>query len=139
MLKECMLYEGKTCDDCGECLVCDLDPQKTCNNCGKCIENPCGDEFRSIVYRVDAIDHAETETDEDADMEESDPEQALINAFLDLPIDIELPEPIEVDPVLAAEWESILIYEEMKANSLNADIEFKEIGFKGVRKRRVKH
>lgn len=108
MMKECVLYEGKTCNDCGECLVCDLDPKKTCDNCGKCIESSgIGDEFRSVVYKAALIDESEA-VDEVADIQESDPEQALINAFLDLPIDLEEPEPIEVNPKLAAEWESIL-------------------------------
>lgn len=138
MLKECMLYENKICNNCGECLVCDLDPGKTCDNCGKCIDGGAGNEFRSIVYKADEIEDTGVDNEPDSDIDKSDPEQALINAFLDLPIDLELPEPIEVDPKLAAEWESILAYEAMKENTQNADIEFREIGIKGVRKRRVK-
>jgi hypothetical protein len=34
----CILEEGKLCDNCCECFVCDLDPGKTCDNCAKCIE-----------------------------------------------------------------------------------------------------
>lgn len=33
----CVLYD-KVCTECGECLMCDLEPQKKCNNCGKCLE-----------------------------------------------------------------------------------------------------
>jgi len=36
-LKECVLTEGKICDQCGECFKCDLDPAKICSNCGACI------------------------------------------------------------------------------------------------------
>ncbi len=36
--KECVLYDGKECDGCMECEVCDLDPSKVCDNCGKCLE-----------------------------------------------------------------------------------------------------
>ncbi|GBF33243.1 hypothetical protein DCCM_2342 [Desulfocucumis palustris] len=36
--KMCILEEGKLCDNCCECFVCDLDPTKTCDNCAKCIE-----------------------------------------------------------------------------------------------------
>ena len=45
--KECLLYDGKLCDGCGECDRCDLDPQKICDNCMKCM----GDEvdFRAIA------------------------------------------------------------------------------------------
>lgn len=39
--KECLLYDGKICDGCGECDRCDLDPNKICDNCMKCM----GDEF----------------------------------------------------------------------------------------------
>ena len=37
MQKECVLYD-KLCDECGECMFCDLDPTKLCDDCGKCIE-----------------------------------------------------------------------------------------------------
>lgn len=38
-MKYCVLEEGKVCTDCGECDVCDLDPNKICDNCCKCIES----------------------------------------------------------------------------------------------------
>lgn len=34
---ECELYDRK-CTGCGECDVCDLDPEKICDNCGKCLD-----------------------------------------------------------------------------------------------------
>ena len=37
MQKECVLFD-KICDNCGECMFCDLDPTKLCDNCGKCVE-----------------------------------------------------------------------------------------------------
>lgn len=45
--KECLLYDGKLCDGCGECDRCDLDPKKICDNCMKCM----GDEvdFRAVT------------------------------------------------------------------------------------------
>ena len=36
-MKECVLYD-RECIECGECYVCDLNPDKICDNCGKCIE-----------------------------------------------------------------------------------------------------
>jgi len=36
-MKKCILYD-RECIQCGECNMCDLDPQKVCDNCGKCIE-----------------------------------------------------------------------------------------------------
>lgn len=50
MDKKCILYDDKICDDCGECNMCDLDPQKVCDNCGKCIEG-----FDYIGVKIDGI------------------------------------------------------------------------------------
>lgn len=36
--KMCILEEGKECDNCCECFVCELDPTKTCDNCAKCLK-----------------------------------------------------------------------------------------------------
>ena len=36
-MKNCILYD-RVCVECGECNMCDLDPEKICDNCGKCIE-----------------------------------------------------------------------------------------------------
>jgi hypothetical protein len=36
--EECVLYDNKICDGCGECDICDLDPNKICDNCGKCLD-----------------------------------------------------------------------------------------------------
>ena len=39
MSRECVLHEGKICNDCGECSICDLDPNKICDNCMKCVSS----------------------------------------------------------------------------------------------------
>ena len=49
--KECVLYD-RTCTNCGECDICDLNPKKTCDNCGKCIEDDAF--FRSITFGMGA-------------------------------------------------------------------------------------
>ena len=36
-MKNCILYD-RVCIKCGECNMCDLDPEKVCDNCGKCID-----------------------------------------------------------------------------------------------------
>ena len=33
---KCILYD-RDCIDCGECDMCELDPQKRCDNCMKCV------------------------------------------------------------------------------------------------------
>jgi hypothetical protein len=36
-IRECLLESGKTCVDCGECAICDLDQNKICDNCCRCL------------------------------------------------------------------------------------------------------
>ena len=44
--KQCVLYDGKICDECGECNICDLDPNKICDNCMKCVNT--GADYNAI-------------------------------------------------------------------------------------------
>lgn len=44
--KQCILYDGKTCDNCGECNMCDLDPKKVCDSCGACLD--MDDDYNTI-------------------------------------------------------------------------------------------
>lgn len=55
----CELYD-RLCIGCGECDICDLDPNKTCDNCGKCLDEK---DFASI--KIDKI----YETEEDYEKE----------------------------------------------------------------------
>ncbi len=55
----CVLFDGKICDDCGECKRCDLDPNKACDNCMKCIFTDA--DYRAIV--IDKIIDDETESE----------------------------------------------------------------------------
>ncbi len=43
--KECVLYD-RECIGCGECEICDLDPNKKCDNCGLCLET--GEDYARI-------------------------------------------------------------------------------------------
>lgn len=77
--KMCVLYDGKVCDDCGECEYCDLDPSKKCTNCGKCLD----DGFDYSAIQIDDIsdddgsnDDAEDSSDlKDWKFEDEDDEQ----------------------------------------------------------------
>ena len=51
MIKHCVLEEGKVCDNCGQCNICDLDPNKICDNCMKCLNT--GADYNAI--EVDEI------------------------------------------------------------------------------------
>ncbi len=44
--KQCILYDGKFCDNCGECNMCDLDPKKVCDSCGACLD--MDDDYNTI-------------------------------------------------------------------------------------------
>ncbi len=46
MTKQCELYD-RECIDCGECDMCDLNPEKHCDDCGRCIEE--SEDYRSVT------------------------------------------------------------------------------------------
>lgn len=134
-MKKCILYDDKICNDCGECMRCDLDPNKICDNCGKCLKTNTNDEFLNLYVRAEDM-HVEDSSD-DRDDEELTEEEKAFNEFLDAPIDLQLPEPLEVDPELAAQWEAILRkYEEEELKEEAPDIQEPEISIHGSRKRR---
>ena len=58
MMEKCILYD-RECIDCGECDMCELDPQKRCDNCMKCVKT--GAEYRAVI--VDEIIHPEHHQD----------------------------------------------------------------------------
>ena len=37
--KECIIYDDKICDMCGDCNFCDLNPDKICDSCGQCVDD----------------------------------------------------------------------------------------------------
>ena len=119
-------------------MRCDLDPNKICDNCGKClaVENH-EDEFRSIVVDAAEIyENNEADFSEDLDDSELTEEEKLFNAFLDQPVDLQLPEPIEVDKELAEKWERILQEaEEKERQNEEPDLRQPEIGLRGKRRR----
>lgn len=43
--KLCVLDEIKVCDDCQECMRCDLNPSKICDNCYACLDEA---DYRAI-------------------------------------------------------------------------------------------
>lgn len=53
--KECVLTD-RECTGCGECNMCDLDPNKVCDNCCKCIDIAA--DFKSV--EIDEIIEDET-------------------------------------------------------------------------------
>lgn len=37
-MEMCIFQNTKSCNNCGECDVCELNKNKTCDNCGKCLQ-----------------------------------------------------------------------------------------------------
>lgn len=107
-MKKCILYETRICNDCGECMRCDLEPEKLCDNCGKCLALDDEKEFLSMLVRAsDDGDYEEADQHDDELESLSDEEKQLL-AFLEAPIDLNVPEPIEIDGELYEKWERIL-------------------------------
>ena len=132
-MKKCVLYDGKICNDCGECNRCDLDPGKICDNCGKCLQRG-SDEFNSIIYRYPAEDENECECDHHENGEELN--SADFDEFLDEPIELGVPDPIQIDPALAAEWERRLAESFREDARREAASDDAPKGLYAVRKRR---
>jgi len=57
----CVL-EDRSCTECGECDLCDQDPNKKCDNCGQCLEFPEGDfaeiGIDDILLNTDSLNSA---------------------------------------------------------------------------------
>ena len=60
MEKMCVLYDGKICNECGECQRCDLDPDKICDNCMKCVNS--GADYSAI--EIDEVYESEGESED---------------------------------------------------------------------------
>lgn len=72
----CIFEETKSCNDCGKCDICDLNPNKICNNCGKCLEKD-GFDMRSVT--IDGIAQEEEDiTDFDMPDSTEDSEDSFV-------------------------------------------------------------
>lgn len=52
MEKMCILDERKKCNECGNCDICDLNPDKICDNCGKCINMENGEGKDILIDKI---------------------------------------------------------------------------------------
>jgi len=52
----CIFDETSKCVSCGECDLCDLDPNKICDNCGACLDSYNTNEKGFIEIPIDKID-----------------------------------------------------------------------------------
>ena len=55
--KQCVLYD-RECIKCGECDMCDLNPDKVCDNCMRCVQ-------RDTDFLAIEIDEIQCEEDEE--------------------------------------------------------------------------
>ena len=70
--KKCILYENKSCDKCGECNMCDIDPKKVCDSCGACLD--MDDDYTTMD--IDLV-MEETDDPEMLSFEEMFPDEAF--------------------------------------------------------------
>ena len=85
MSKMCIFDSKKTCNDCGECLICDLNRNKKCDNCGACLELE-GHDMKEVQIDeiIDEVEESEAELvtpiiKEEVSVEEDVPELDLID------------------------------------------------------------
>lgn len=52
MSKKICVLEQKSCVDCGECNICDVDKTKICDNCEKCLPEITADKFEIIIDEI---------------------------------------------------------------------------------------
>ncbi len=110
-MKRCVLNEAKECVHCGDCDICDLDPNKICDNCCKCIDSPHEDENYAVLPvdlqtepaaqegwedEYDIPDGQDEDTSFECDSDD-DPQGSTYIA-----------EPLDIDPELLLEWEQKL-------------------------------
>jgi len=80
--KECVLMD-RECINCGECNMCDLNPEKVCDNCCACIDK--GVDYNSIeideiiedesmIADIDDLDNWKYEEDYIVDYSENERE-----------------------------------------------------------------
>jgi len=61
--KRCELYDERYCNGCGECEICDLNPNKACDNCKKCIQT--GADYLAIEIDEVIMDEEDASGAED--------------------------------------------------------------------------
>ena len=83
--QECILYD-RICTECGECMMCDLDPTKKCDNCGKCLEEMIPETNKKGFVEIPV--EFETEADNaDTDDDDLSPELKDLFAAYGMPVD----------------------------------------------------
>ena len=74
MEKRCILDEERLCVDCGECLMCDLDPNKHCDNCMRCVKKTNADYLAIEIDEVFSGTEPDVEETPPARLAESEKE-----------------------------------------------------------------
>lgn len=106
MNKLCVFNNAKSCSNCGECDVCDLNPKKKCNNCGKCLQLE-GYDIKAI--KIEDIFEDNNELNE---YEENDKLHSEINSLSEDEIDWDYIDDIKEVKDLIEDDETLETYEE---------------------------
>ena len=115
-MSRCIMNELKECTHCGQCDVCDLDPNKICDNCCKCIEESQqeDEDYAVVPVHLQRPDEAESPAadgwgEETALLDEDDNDPLESESSDDDPKEDDyVAEPLDIDPKLMLEWEEKL-------------------------------
>lgn len=116
MMSRCIMNEAKQCTHCGQCEVCDLDPNKICDNCCKCIETQQEDERYAVLpVQLQPPDDGDYSTadvkweGENASPDDND-DDCYECEFWEEDSEEEdyIAEPLDIDPHLMQAWEEKL-------------------------------
>lgn len=120
-------------------IAATLIPAKFATIAEKCLQRG-SDEFNSIIYRYPAEDENECECECGCECDHHENGEELNSAdfdeFLDEPIELDVPDPIQIDPALAAEWERRLAESFREDARREAASDDAPKGLYAVRKRR---
>ena len=83
--QECVLYD-RICTECGECMMCDLDPTKKCDNCGKCLEDYMPETNKKGFVEIPVEFETEADNADDEDAEGLSPELKELFAAYGMPV-----------------------------------------------------
>ena len=81
----CVLYD-RLCTECGECMMCDLDPTKKCDNCGKCLEEMMPETNKKGFVEIPVEFETEADNADESEDDNLSPELKDLFAAYGMPV-----------------------------------------------------